>query len=205
MTRTKLDIHLFELKQCRRCSDMHPPPVVGEPALSKVMLIGQAPGVKEPVIQRPFAWTAGKTLFRWFQEAAGITEEDFRKQVYIASVCRCYPGKNPKGGDRVPDKTEITNCADWLKAELVMLKPKLLIPVGKLAVQQFLDFGKLTDVVGRSFRLEKYGLSFEVIPLPHPSGASTWHRMEPGKTLTRKALKAIRDHAAFSALLKRHD
>ncbi len=167
------------------------------------MLIGQAPGVKEPVLQRPFAWTAGKTLFRWFREATGIEEADFRQQVYIASVCRCYPGKNPKGGDRVPDATEIESCAQWLKEELQILKPSLLIPVGKLAIQQFLDFGKLTEVIGQSFQAEKYGASFTLIPLPHPSGASTWHRMEPGKTLTQKALQRIKDHPDFAQILKR--
>jgi uracil-DNA glycosylase len=202
MSQKLLDDHLAKLKGCRLCPRMHPPSILGEPSLSKVMLVGQAPGVKEPVLQRPFAWTAGKTLFRWFREATGIEEADFRRQVYIASVCRCYPGKNPKGGDRVPDATEMENCAQWLKEELKLMKPSLLIPVGKLAIQQFLEFGKLTEVVGQSFQTEKYGASFTLIPLPHPSGASTWHRMEPGKTLTQKALKKIRDHSDFAQILK---
>jgi len=176
---------------------MHKPVVVGEPALSKVLLVGQAPGVKEPVLQRPFAWTAGKTLFRWFRESTGVDEQDIRELVYFAAVCRCYPGKNPKGGDRVPDPGEIENCAGWLKAEIQLLKPELVIPVGKLAIQQFLEFGKLTEIIGGTFRQEKYGVAFDLIPLPHPSGASTWHRMEPGKTLTLKALKAIKGNKAF--------
>ncbi len=182
---------------------MHKPAVVGEVAFSKVLLIGQAPGVKEPVLQRPFAWTAGKTLFRWFQEGIGINETDFRRLVYIAAVCRCYPGKNPKGGDRVPDSIEIENCAGWLKDEVRLLNPELVIPVGKLAIQQCITFGKLTEVIGERFRVEMFGVSFDMIPLPHPSGASTWHRMEPGKTLTQNALKQIKGHAAFRAILKR--
>ena len=181
---------------------MHPPVVVGESSLSKILLIGQAPGVKEPVLQRPFAWTAGKTLFRWFSESMGIEEEDFRRLIYMAAVCRCYPGKNPKGGDRVPDAVEIENCAEWLEAEIKILKPSLLIPVGKLAIQQFLEFGKLTEVIGQSFQAEKFGVSFDLIPLPHPSGASTWHRMEPGKALTQKALKTIKQHPDFAEILK---
>jgi len=197
MTQSILEKHLLRLKRCRRCPNMHKPVVVGEPALSKVLLVGQAPGVKEPVLQRPFAWTAGKTLFRWFRESTGVDEQDIRELVYFAAVCRCYPGKNPKGGDRVPDPGEIENCAGWLKAEIQLLKPELVIPVGKLAIQQFLEFGKLTEIIGGTFRQEKYGVAFDLIPLPHPSGASTWHRMEPGKTLTLKALKAIKGNKAF--------
>ncbi|MCB1123352.1 MAG: uracil-DNA glycosylase, partial [Verrucomicrobiae bacterium] len=156
--------HLEELKSCRRCPNMHPAVVVGEPALSKVMLIGQAPGVKEPVLQRPFAWTAGKTLFRWFYESAGLEEAHFRKLVYMAAVCRCYPGKNPKGGDRVPDAEEIENCADWMESEMRILKPSLVLPVGKLAILQFLEFKRLTEVIGKSFTTQKFGQTFDLIP-----------------------------------------
>ncbi len=176
---------------------MHRPAVSGGAILSKTMLVGQAPGVKEPVLKRPFAWTAGKTLFRWFNEQVGIDEETFRNTIYIAAVCRCYPGKNPKGGDRVPDKTEIENCNAWMEEEVNILKPSLVIPVGKLAIQEFLKFDKLIEVVGKSFMGKKAGHEFDIIPLPHPSGASTWHRMEPGKTLVSEALKLIKEHPAF--------
>jgi uracil-DNA glycosylase len=197
MTQTLLQKHLTRLKRCKRCPNMHKPVVVGEPARSKVILVGQAPGVKEPVLQRPFAWTAGKTLFRWFRESTGVDEANIRELVYMAAVCRCYPGKNPKGGDRVPDTTEIDNCAGWLKDEIQFLKPGLVIPVGKLAIQQFLSFSKLTEIIGDTFKVEKFGRRFDLIPLPHPSGASTWHRMEPGKTLTLKALATIKRHPDF--------
>ncbi len=197
MNQQNLDKHLTKLKACQRCPNMHKPVVVGQAALSKVILVGQAPGVKEPVLQRPFAWTAGKTLFRWFREGVGIEEQAFRELVYIAAVCRCYPGKNPRGGDRVPDTQEIENCSGWMKDEIQLLKPDLVIPVGKLAIQQFVSFGKLTEVIGETFKMTMGGVSFGMIPLPHPSGASTWHRMEPGKTLTQKALKKIKQHPSF--------
>jgi len=186
MNQQNLDKHLTKLKACQRCPNMHKPVVVGQAALSKVILVGQAPGVKEPVLQRPFAWTAGKTLFRWFREGVGIEEQAFRELVYIAAVCRCYPGKNPRGGDRVPDTQEIENCSGWMKDEIQLLKPDLVIPVGKLAIQQFVSFGKLTEVIGETFKMTMGGVSFGMIPLPHPSGASTWHRMEPGKHLLKK-------------------
>jgi uracil-DNA glycosylase len=163
------------------------------------MLVGQAPGDKEPVFGRPFAWTAGKTLFKWFAEA--LTEEQFRKWIYMAAVCRCFPGKKPEGGDRVPSRDEIRNCGTWLERELDILEPELVIPVGKLAIEQFLPRGRLDQTIGKIFRV-KYGANeFDIIPLPHPSGASPWHRMEPGKTLLLRAMRLIREHPAFQRML----
>ena len=68
--KVRLEEHVARLRNCRRCPLMHPPPVSGGPVVSKIILVGQAPGVREPVAGKPFAWTAGKTLFRWFEEAA---------------------------------------------------------------------------------------------------------------------------------------
>jgi len=197
----QLDLHVKDLLACDRCPAMHKPVISGGPVMSKVLLVGQAPGVKEPALKRPFAYTAGKTLFRWFNEATGISETQFRASVYIAAVCRCYPGKNPKGGDRVPDKTEIGNCASWLEAEIQILKPELVIPVGKLAIQQFIDLRKLVDVIGQQFTVKQGDSSFDLIPLPHPSGASTWHQTNPGKKLLNQALSLVAGHKAFKQLL----
>jgi len=190
------------LKDCRRCPGMAKPVVMGEAVISPMLLVGQAPGVNEPVLGRPFAWTAGKTMFRWFQEAWGVDEKQFRSSVYMAAVCRCYPGKNPKGGDRVPDETEIENCAAWLKAEIEINRPRLILAVGKLAIKQFVDCEKLNEVVGRLVPLRLHGQAVDLVALPHPSGASTWHRMEPGKTLLRRGLKLVREHPAFELTFK---
>ena len=85
-------------------------PIVGNPIRSKIILIGQAPGIREGDLQRPFAWTAGKNMFKWFS-SIGLDEEEFRKNIYMSAVCRCYPGKNKSGtGDRVPSKAEIKNA-----------------------------------------------------------------------------------------------
>jgi uracil-DNA glycosylase len=163
------------------------------------MLVGQAPGDKEPKLGRPFAWTAGRTLFGWFREALGWSEEETRMRIYFAAVCRCFPGKKPGGGDRVPAPDEIANCSEWMAREFALLEPMLVIPVGKLAIAQFLEAGQLVDVVGQEFRVERAGREFDVIPLPHPSGASTWHYREPGKTLLKAALGLIARHAAVAS------
>ncbi|MDB6037404.1 MAG: Uracil-DNA glycosylase superfamily [Verrucomicrobiales bacterium] len=181
---------------------MHKPVVTGTSVLSKVLLVGQAPGDKEPKMGRPFAWTAGKTLFNWFERATGLTETQFRERIYMAAVCRCFPGKKETGGDRVPDLSEISNCSRWLDAELELLKPELVIPVGRLAISQFLAFEGLNGVIGRQFQVRTNKLDFDVVPLPHPSGASPWHRMEPGITLLQKALTLILRHPAFQQILR---
>ncbi|PID46952.1 MAG: uracil-DNA glycosylase [Proteobacteria bacterium] len=176
------------------------PVITGTAVLSKVMLIGQAPGDREGIVGRPFGWTAGKTLFKWF-EGQGIDEESFRRLVYIVSVCRCFPGKKPKGGDRVPSKQEIQNCRAWLQQELLLQRPKLIILVGKLAISQFLPINKLTDVIGLTFEQEIAGEQCTLLPLPHPSGASTWHRTAPGKELLQVALDLLGKHPEWQRLM----
>lgn len=178
---------------------MQSSPVFGGLVLSRVMLIGQAPGFKEPALGRPFAWTAGKAMFKWFEVEIGITETEFRQTVYMAAVCRCFPGKNFQGGDRVPSREEVTRCGEWLRAEFAILKPGLVIAVGKLAIGQFLDdVPALTELVGQIVRVQKFGRTFDLVPLPHPSGASPWHRIEPGKTLTKQAITLIRNHPLWA-------
>ena len=117
-------------------------------------------------------------------------------KIYFAAVCRCFPGKNSAGGDRVPAPDEIHNCAAWMNNEIEILQPRLIIPVGRLAISQFIDFEKLEKVVGRKFRVRRPGQRFDLIPFPHPSGASPWHRIAPGKELL--GTRAKTDRASFN-------
>jgi len=199
----QLKRHVTRLRSCNACPKMIGPVVTGNPVLSPVMLIGQAPGVKEGPAGKPFAWTAGKTLFGWFA-TLGLSEEAFRQRVYMAAVCRCFPGKpeGGGGGDRVPAPEEVTACSRHLVAEARILQPRLVIPVGKLAIAQLLpDVDKLTEIIGSTRRGSLGGVELDIIALPHPSGASTWHRTEPGKTLLTRALARIADHEAWQAIL----
>ena len=196
----RLEQHVVELRQCRRCPRMMPPPVSGGAVLSKAMLVGQAPGVKEPVLARPFAWTAGKTLFGWFNQFCGLSETEVRARIYFAAVCRCFPGKTAAGGDRVPAPDEIRNCSTWMNDEIDILRPQLVIAVGKLAISQFIPVEKLDAVIGRTFRLRRERRAFDLIPLPHPSGASPWHRIPPGKALLENAMNLIARHPTITAL-----
>jgi uracil-DNA glycosylase len=192
--------HQAELRQCRACTDMVPPVVVGEPVVSDILLIGQAPGMREGEFGRPFAWTAGRTLFGWFQ-SIGVDEAVFRQRVYMSAVCRCFPGKSVGGGDRVPNMQEIRQCSRWINREIDILRPALILPVGKLAIGRYLDAAKLVDVVGQKITTEVRGIKTDLIALPHPSGASTWHRMSPGKELLAQALSLIAQHPSWRALV----
>jgi len=191
-----------ELDGCRACPRMIGPVVHGPAVVSRVMLVGQAPGPREGSFGRPFAWTAGRTMFGWFQAAMGIDEESFRSRVYMAAVARCFPGKAPGGGDRRPDTEEAARCETWLKREAAILEPELVIAVGTLAIDRVLgEKSPLVEVVGTARRAVWHGRSVDVIALPHPSGASPWHRIEPGKTLLHRALRRLAAHPAMASVV----
>jgi uracil-DNA glycosylase len=157
------------------------------------MLVGQAPGKVEMGGGRPFAGRSGQTLFRWF-EAAGMDEEAVRSRIYIAAITRCFPGPHPSGrGDRVPSPVERENCRPWLEAELAIIRPRLLIPVGRLAVDHFLGAVPLSEVVGRAIRVEHVGGVSTAVALPHPSGASGWLNVPAHRELLGQAIGLLRD------------
>jgi uracil-DNA glycosylase len=157
------------------------------------MLVGQAPGKMEAESGRPFSGRAGRTLFRWLQRA-GIDEATARETIYIAAVTRCYPGPHPSGrGDRVPTREEQSSCGDWLASELRIIRPKLLIPVGRLAIEQFLPDVPLAELIGTRHTVQHTGGRSIAIPLPHPSGASSWIHQDDNKRLVDRAIDLIAD------------
>jgi uracil-DNA glycosylase len=202
-TRRALELLQQELGACRACPNVVGPVVHGPPVPSRVLLVGQAPGPREGAFGRPFAWTAGRTMFRWFEEALGVDEATFRARVYMAAVARCFPGKANGGGDRKPDASEIERCRPWLGREVALLEPDLVVAVGALAIEQVLGTkAPLADVVGTRRRARWLGRNVDVVALPHPSGASPWHKMEPGKTLLRRALGRLARHPAMKEALR---
>lgn len=185
--------HLEALFACRACPKVMGRPVTGAVHGAKVMLVGQAPGPREQDFGRPFAYTAGKRLFSWFAEHLGISEEEFRQRVHIGAVIRCFPGRDPKaGGDRVPDATEIANCARHLDREIAMLRPELIIAVGTLASKQLLGIAELKHAVGRVHRTTRAGHTVDIVVLPHPSGRSTWTNKPENKALLLESLRLIK-------------
>lgn len=190
--------HRDGILSCNRCKNMIGPPVSGAIQKTRIISVGQAPGPHEARIGRPFAYTAGRTLFKWLA-SIGIEEERFRANVNMSAVCRCFPGKNKKqSGDRVPTTEEISNCSTFMKFEFQKHKPELVIPIGKLAIQEIMQVQKFTlnEVIGKQSKCTLYGVEFDCIPLSHPSGLNVWNNVEPGKTLVRQALQKIKRHRA---------
>jgi uracil-DNA glycosylase len=180
-----------EMRHCRRCLKAGYPITSGAifsgPATATVMVVGQAPGVREKETGLPFSGKAGKRLFQWLEQA-GWQEDDFRAAQYITAVTKCYPGKGRSRGDRVPEAEERKLCAPFLVCELDLVQPELIIPVGRVAIDRFLGRGKLADLIGSVF--ERDGRL--VLPLPHPSGANLWLNRPKSQALIRASLGRLR-------------
>ena len=192
-----LEDHVLRVRACRKCSSVQPPPVVADAVVgAEVMLVGQAPGPHERDSSRLFAFTAGTRLFSWFA-SLGVEEQDFRDRVWMSATIRCFPGRQAAGGDRPPTPLEIATCRPYLEQELRMLQPSLVLAVGTLAIASFLGSGALADRVGRIFAVEFAGLALEVLPLPHPSGRSTWINQPRNAALLGSALSLLAEAPAW--------
>ena len=178
-----------EIRACTKCVDAglipRAFPIVAGKASDRVMIVGQAPGAVELTTGLPFSGRAGAELRRWL-ERAGIDEAHLP---YRTSMTKCFPGKAASGaGDRKPSPLEIALCAPWLLGELAIVRPRILLLVGQLAIERFWGKTTLNDVVGRSRREEDRVL----IPLPHPSGASRWLNQPANRALLDRALRILR-------------
>lgn len=198
MTRVdrQLELHRQELAHCRRCGhpdDVHP--IVSLARSPKIMLVGQAPGKTEAAGGPPFAGRAGRTLFKWLA-TAGIDEATARSRIYISAMTRCFPGSSLSGrGDRVPGPAERDNCSGWLANELRIIRPALIIPVGRLAIDAFIGAKPLDEVIGAQHVVTyDVGRTAVAVPLPHPSGASSWIHAPEHKRLLANALDLIARH-----------
>ena len=202
-----LDALHRKIASCRRCVTAGYP-IQGRPILSsidplptqagqasradrprRVMLIGQAPGRQEAAGGQPFMGPAGRRLFAWL-ERIGIDERSFRQQVYMTAVTKCYPGPSAGGhGDRLPSAAERALCRPFLDRQVRLVNPSLVILVGRLAIETFLGKMRLAEAIGRSFELDER----RWLPLPHPSGASTWLNRPHHQALLTRALALLRD------------
>jgi uracil-DNA glycosylase len=185
-----------DLARCRACVDagysLESLPVRAPGAKQRAYLFGQAPGVVEGEERLPWRGRAGRTLRRWLE----LEEDEFYATFYCASVTRCYPGRAASGrGDRTPTPREQELCSFWREWELELLRPRLIVTVGGLALRRLLGRPSLTRCVGRRYELQ----GTPVIPLPHPSGASGWlnspanrERLTTAAALVRRELVRLR-------------
>jgi uracil-DNA glycosylase family 4 len=203
-------------RDCRACVDAGIIPEAN-PTFSgewgaPFFLVGQAPGPAERESRRPFSGRAGKELDRWMLRAGFTSAEEFRRLTYIAALMRCFPGRSRPGtGDLRPPPAAVANCAHWLEAELELLKPRVLILVGQMAIARFLGPGTLESRVGRIYLPTTWGggprrrrgpegrpdyrstISKHpvMVPLPHPSGQSRWLNDHANRARLEKALAEL--------------
>ncbi len=181
------------VRLCLRCSaagyPIQGPPIFSGTSAARLMIVGQAPGrVEVSETLRPFSGSAGARLFRWLKQA-GFDQSDIRERHYISSITKCFPGANTSGrGDRAPTRVEQRFCSEWLEAEVTLVDPEVILPVGKLAIERFFGKGfKLVDLIGNRFQVD--GRIF--IPFPHPSGASSWIQQSEHQKLIRQAIDQL--------------
>ena len=179
---------------CRACVEAGFPlaslPVVLGYEGQRAYMFGQAPGIVEGEEGRPWRGRAGKTLRRWLE----MDEDTFYATFYCASVTRCYPGRPASGrGDRTPAPREQELCSFWREWEFRLLRPRLVVPVGGLAIKRLLGVSGLAACIGRRYELEGGATAF---PLPHPSGASSWLNSPANRALVEGAVDLIRAELA---------
>lgn len=188
-----LDALHAEISGCRVCEFAgflsHARPVAGRqgPPLAHVMVIGQAPGRITVERGLMFGGPSGGALERWLVQA-GFAPGALRREVYLSALTRCDPGRSPKGkGDRKPSPAEVLLCRPWLERELALVRPRVILLVGGMAIEAFLDSVRLDDIVGQTF--ERDGAT--LIPLPHPSGVSRWLNDPAHQALVDRALERL--------------
>jgi len=191
-----------EIRACTRCVVggylPQAAPVLSGYADNRIMLIGQAPGAVEAVRRLPFQGRSRTALMGWLIRAGFASERQARRQIYLTSVTKCFPGKGGGGGDRRPSRAEVDLCRSHLDRQLALIKPELLILVGGLSHERFLPGRPLDQLVGRIFDLSGHEVSGRggvrplLVPLPHPSGASRWLNEEENRRLLDRALRRLR-------------
>ena len=149
-------------------------------ATAEVMLVGEAPGASEDELGRPFVGRAGQLLDELL-DAAGLR----REEVYITNVVKARPP-----GNRDPKAGEVAHWMPWLEAELALIQPRVVVPLGRHALAHFADGRRISEVHGRE--LTERGRT--LFPLYHPAAGLR-------STALRQALFA--DARALRSMLER--
>lgn len=157
----------------------------------RLMVVGQAPGERGHLNSVPYVGATGKTLRNWLGQA-GFAENDLYERFYLTSVTKCFPGPSGTGkGDRAPSPPEVHLCRDHLDAEIALVRPELVLAMGRLSATGFIGPAPLDQLVGTLHTIQRVEHRFLVLPLPHPSGVSHWLNRESNKARLNEALKLL--------------
>jgi uracil-DNA glycosylase len=159
--------------------------------MKRIAFIGQAmPRSKK----HPHDWPS---LNKWLY-LIGITDSDIENNFFYSALIDYFPGSKD-GAHLIPNKKQIQKDTDRLKKDLLHFNPEIVVPVGRLSILNCLNIKikHLDDIIGNKYVFDPYCLldrKIVVIPFPHPSGASTWHKTINGKKLLEKALKLLKQN-----------
>ena len=169
-------------KNCNKCelSKTRNNVVIGDGNRdADIMLIGEGPGADEDLAGIPFVGRAGKLMNRAL-EGIGLK----REELYIANVVKCRPP-----GNRNPEKIEENNCHEYLEAQIQMVKPKIIVLLGSVALKNIL--GEEYNITkSRGQWVERGGILY--MPTFHPAALL---RDESKKISFWKDLKEVKERA----------
>ena len=153
------------IKRCCRChlrgTCLNVVPGEGDPN-AEIMFIGEGPGENEDKQGRPFVGAAGKFL----DEMLNIVGKK-REDVFIANILKCRPP-----GNRDPLPEEVEACWPWLVEQIKSIDPKLIVLLGRHAMERFLPNQKISQVHGKVMRREMPEIGRRVFyALYHPAAA----------------------------------
>lgn len=154
-----------EVKNCSGCqlcgTRTHAVPGCGN-TKAKILFIGEGPGQNEDLQGEPFVGAAGKLLTELIA-SIGLT----RKDVFIANVVKCRPP-----GNRDPFPEEIDACYPYLARQIKLLKPQLIVMLGRHSMGRFLPEAKISEIHGKPMVYKGIWQKKQVyLPLYHPAVA----------------------------------
>ena len=151
-----------EVSECKKCSLAadRKQPVFGTGSVNAdLMLIGEGPGAEEDRLGVPFVGRSGKLLDTLLLEEMNID----RSLCYISNVVKCRPPEN-----RDPKAEEVEACSPYLKKQLEIIEPKVIVTLGNFATRLLLDTKiGITELRGKLYQY----LGFTLIPTFHPAAA----------------------------------
>jgi DNA polymerase len=152
--------------------------VPGEgPANAKIMFIGESPGRTEDIQGRPFVGLAGKFLNKLFNSI-----DLKRTKVFITGSVKCRPPKN-----RVPTEEEIQACKPYLEKQIEIIKPKLIVILGNVALKTLLGEKSVSNLHGKIF--EKKGIKYFITF--HPAAAMRFPKIRKKMEKDFKKLRKL--------------
>lgn len=149
-----------QIRTCTRCllSQSRTRAVPGEgPEDAAVLFIGEAPGFHEDKTGRPFVGAAGQFLEELLA-SIGMTRQD----VYIANVIKCRPP-----GNREPSPVEIEACQAYLDRQIELIRPKMVITLGRFSMARYFPGGKISSIHGKPLKID----NVLYYPMFHPAAA----------------------------------